>query len=54
MDKTARFEFKQSIENYLEENQVYDYFSQLFQQLLLKKPERPLDFLIERIANPDT
>ena len=53
MDKQARFEFNNSIENFLEENQVYDLFESLLQQLLLKKPEKPLDFLIERISNPD-
>lgn len=32
---------------------MYDLFESLLQQLLLKKPEKPLDFLIERISNPD-
>ena len=52
MDKQQRFDFSQNIENYLEEHQVYDMFDKLLTQLLLKKPEKPIDFLIEHISNP--
>lgn len=54
MDKTQKYEFTQSIEEYLEENQVYDLFENLLQQLLVKKPERPIDFLLEKISNPES
>jgi adenylate kinase len=53
MDKNQKYEFTESIETYLEENQVYDLFEKLLQQLLLKKPEKPLEFLIERIQQSD-
>ena len=54
MDKNQKYEFTESIEGYLEENQVYDLFENLLQQLLLKKPEKPIDFLMERIQASDT
>ena len=47
MDKAQRFEFTQQIENYLEDHHVYDLFENLLQQILVKKPEKPLDFLID-------
>jgi hypothetical protein len=49
MDKVQKFEYTQQIENYLEENQVYELFENMLQQILLHKPERPLDFMIEKL-----
>jgi len=49
MDKVQKFEYTQQIENYLEENQVYELFEGLLQQILVNKPERPLDFMIEKL-----
>lgn len=39
----------------MEDNQVYELFEELFQQLLVNKPDKPLDFLIEqldKVPNP--
>lgn len=36
----------QSIESYLEENQVYELFEGLLKQLVINRPDHPLDFLI--------
>jgi hypothetical protein len=49
MDKSQKFEYTQSIEQYLEDNQVYDVFQNLLQQLLINKPDKPLDFLIKAL-----
>jgi adenylate kinase len=38
------------MEKYIEENQVYELFEVLMKQLLVAKPERPLDFLIDRLS----
>jgi len=46
MDKSQKFEYSSQIEQYLEDNQVYELFEGLLEKLLLKKPDRPLDFLI--------
>ena len=52
MDKGAKFEFQQTIETYLEENHVYELFEDLLQQLLVAKPDKPLDYLIEMLEKP--
>ena len=49
MDKGQKFEFQQQIENYLEDNHVYELFEDLLQQLLVAKPDKPLDYLIEQL-----
>ena len=36
----------QSIESYLEDNQVYELFENLLKQLVISRPDEPLDFLI--------
>lgn len=36
----------QSIEGYLEDNQVYELFENLLKQLVINRPEEPLEFLI--------
>jgi len=52
MDKFQKFEQTKKIEGYLEENQVFELFLGLLKQVLVAKPEKPLDFLIERLQNP--
>jgi adenylate kinase len=52
MDKQQRFEFQQSIEGYLEQNQVYELFEGLLKELVLQRPDQPLDFLIQRLQKP--
>jgi len=49
MDKVQKFEYTQQIENYLEDNQVYELFENLLMQILVNKPEKPLDFMIEKL-----
>ena len=51
MDKVQKFEYTQQIENYLEDNQVYELFENLLMQLLVNKPDRPLDFMIEKLQS---
>lgn len=52
MDKVQKFEQTQAIETYLEKNQVRELFLSLMKQLLVNKPDKPLDFLIEKLSNP--
>lgn len=54
MDKIQKFEYVQTIEAFLEENQIYELFQGLLKQLIIHRPENPLDFLIERLARPDS
>jgi adenylate kinase len=61
MDKKQRFEYIQEVEHYLEENtnpssdseyftHVYELFTSLQKQLLIHRPENPIDFLINRLG----
>ena len=52
MDKVQRFEFQQSIEQFLEQNQVYELFEGLLKDLVANRPEQPLDFLIQKLQKP--
>ena len=52
MDKLQKFDYMQSIEQYLEENQVYELFEDLLKQLIVARPEKPLDYLLQCIKSP--
>ena len=54
MDKVQRFEYTQQIESFMEENQVYELFEGLLQQLIVNKPDRPLDYLIDKLGAKPT
>lgn len=50
MDKVEKFEQTKKIEGYLEENQVSELFLGLLKQLLVQRPEKPLDFIIDKLS----
>ena len=52
MDKMQRFEFQGSMDTYLEQNQVYELMQELFKDLVAHRPDKPLDFLIEKLQKP--
>ena len=52
MDKVEKFEQTQKIEGYLEENQVSELFLGLLKQLLVQRPDKPLDFIIDKLSQP--
>jgi len=52
MDKVQRFEFSNSIDAYLEQNQVYELFESLLKEVVMNRPENPLDFLISKLQKP--
>ena len=49
MDKLQKFDYMQSIESYLDDNQVYELFEELLKQLVVSRPENPLPFLLQKI-----
>ena len=53
MDKLQKYEFMQSIEAYLEDNQVHELFENLLKQLVIHRPEHPLDFLVQKLQKPE-
>ncbi len=43
----------QSIEQFMEDNQVYELFETLLKQLVIHRPQEPLDFLIDKLSKPE-
>ena len=54
MDRTEKLEYEKGIERYFDEHKVYDLFEKLFKELLVNRPENPLDYLIARLKRQDT
>ena len=51
MDKLQKFDYMQTIESYLEQKQVYEMFEDLLKQLVVNKPDNPLDFLMDKLKS---
>ena len=54
MYRAEKLEYEQGIEQYFDENKVYDLFEKLFKELVINKPENPIDYLIERLGREET
>lgn len=51
MDKLQKHDYMNQIEEFLETNQVYELFEDLLKQIVVSKPENPLDFIIQILSN---
>ena len=51
MDKLQKHDYMNQIEEYLEVNQVYELFEDLLKQLVVKRPEKPLEFIMQALQN---
>ena len=49
MDRTEKLEYEKGVEQYLDDNKIYDLFEKLFKELIINKPEDPINYLIERL-----
>ena len=54
MDRTEKLEYEKGIEQYFDEHKVYDLFEKLFKELIINRPDEPLDYLISRLKRQDT
>ena len=54
MDRTEKLAYEKGIEQYFDEHKVYDLFEKLFKELIINRPENPLDYLISRLKRQDT
>lgn len=52
MDQIKRYEEEVKIEEYFEEKRLYELFKSLFKDLLIHRPDDPIDFLMEKLKNP--
>ena len=53
MDRTEKLEYEKGIEQYFDDHKVYDLFEKLFKELIINKPENPIDYLIERLKRQE-
>ena len=54
MERTEKLKYEKGIEQYFDDNKVYDLFEKLFKELVINKPDNPLDYLIESLKKKDT
>jgi len=54
MDRNEKLQFQQSIENYFESKHIYDLFEKFLKELVVNKPEDPIDYLIKRLKVKDS
>lgn len=52
MDQIKRYEEEVKIEEYFEEKRLYELLKNLLKDLLIHRPEEPLDFMISKLNNP--
>ena len=53
MDRSEKLQYEQGIEHYFDEHKVYDLFEKMFKELIINKPEQPVDYLIEQLQRKD-
>jgi adenylate kinase len=53
MDRQQKLEYQQKIEQYLTKQNVYDLFEDLTKALIVKQPDDPISFLIEKLSTPE-
>lgn len=53
MNSQKKNDNQTDIENYLQQKEVYYLFEDLLQSLILHQPKFPLDFLYERLSQPE-
>ena len=53
MDRTEKLQYEKGIEQYFDDHKVYDLFEKLFKELIINKPDDPIDYLIERLKRKE-
>ena len=49
-----KLEFQKQLEEYLEEQKVYDIFEEMMKALIENRPKDPLGYLVKKLATPDS
>ncbi len=53
MDKPSKLGFQRDVEKYLEGKRVYEIFEDLLKSCLISKPNDPIDFMIQKLNEPE-
>ena len=54
MDRVQKLEYEKSMEEYFHTHKVYDLIERLFEELIVNKPDNPIDYLISRLQRKTT
>lgn len=52
MDKQSKLEYQQKVEKYLAENNVYDLFEDLLKNIVIRQPDDPISYMIDKLSEP--
>jgi hypothetical protein len=53
MLKDKKLEYQKQLEEYLEEQNVYDIFEDMMKSLILTLPKDPVNFLVKKLTSPE-
>ena len=54
MLKEKKLEFQQTLEEYLEQQKLYEVFESLMKSLITQKPADPIEHLIKKLEQPES
>ncbi len=54
MLKDKELEHQRELEEYLEEQKVFEIFEDMMKGLILQKPADPIQFLLQRLTSPES
>jgi len=50
MDKIQKFDYMESIEDKLQRLEVFELFEDMLKQIMVTRPEKHLDFILQKLA----
>jgi len=53
MDKGQKMLYQREVEKFLEGNKVYEVFEDLIKNLLINQPNNPIDYMINKLDEPE-
>lgn len=54
MDKQQKLEYQTKIENFLGKEHVYDLLEELLKHLIIRQPDDPISYLIDKLSTPQS
>ena len=54
MLKEEKLQFQLSCEEYIEKEKLYEMFEDMMKQLIVHRPEDPVQFLIDKLQKPES
>ena len=54
MLQDKKLEFQKQLEEYLEDQKVYDIFEDMMKSLIMTRPKDPLAYLVKKLTTPES